>query len=96
MALPQLQLVENFRNYFRMQCSLFHSGHMYCVSYVLRYFLRPLVSGSFLFGVSPEEYMIWIVWEMISGILSVCSALGSTYKVMESFTHVLRERELGS
>ena len=40
--------------------------------------LWPLVSGSHLFGASPEVYMIWIFWEMTSGIISVCNALGST------------------
>ena len=48
--------------------------------------------------------MIWIFWEMTSGIISICSALGSTvdtcmasvYEVMVSFTYFLRERELGS
>ena len=40
--------------------------------------LWPLVSGSHLFGASLEEYVIWIFWEMTSGIISVCSALGST------------------
>ena len=40
--------------------------------------LRPLVSDSHLFGASAEEYMIWIFWEMTSGIISVCSALGLT------------------
>ena len=29
-------------------------------------FYGPLCSH--LFGVSPEEYMIWIVWEMTSGL----------------------------
>ena len=70
------------------------SGHVF----------RPLVSGSHLFGASPEEYMIWIFWEMTSGIISTCSALGSTvdtcmasvYEVMASFTYFPRERELGS
>ena len=63
-----------------------------------------LVSDSHLFGVSPSEYLIWIFWEMTSGIISICSALGSTvdicmasvYEVMASFTFFLRERELGS
>ena len=41
-------------------------------------FLRPLISGSHLFGASPDEYMAWIFWEMTSGFISVCSALGST------------------
>ena len=66
--------------------------------------LRPLVSDSHLFVASPDEYMIWIFWEMTSGIISICSALGSTvdtcmasvYEVMASFTYFLRERELGS
>ena len=40
--------------------------------------LRPLVSDSHLFGASPEVYVMWIFWEMTSGIISVCSALGST------------------
>ena len=40
--------------------------------------LRPHISGSHLFGASPDEYMIWIFWEPTSGIISVCSALGST------------------
>ena len=59
---------------------LVRSGYMYCVSYgsVLTLFLRPLVSDSHLFVALPEEYMIWIFWEMTSGIISVCSALGST------------------
>ena len=66
--------------------------------------LRPLVSDSHLFVASPDEYMIWIFWEMTSGIISICSALGSkvdtcmasVYEVMASFTYFLRERELGS
>ena len=33
-------LGDDFRNYFRMQYSWFDSGHMYCVSHGLRYFLR--------------------------------------------------------
>ena len=37
-----------------------------------------LVSDSHLFVASPEEYMIWIFWEMTSGIIPVCCALGST------------------
>ena len=44
------------------------SGHVF----------RHLVSGSHLFVASPEEYMIWIFWEMTSRIISVCSALSST------------------
>ena len=48
--------------------------------------------------------MIWIFWEVTSGIISICSALGSTvdtcmasvYEVMASFTFFLRVRELGS
>ena len=40
--------------------------------------LWPLVFGSHLFGASPDEYMSWIFWELTSGIISVCSALGST------------------
>ena len=63
-----------------------------------------LVSDGHLFVASPEEYMIWIFWEMTSGIISICSALGSTvdtcmasvHEVMASFTYFLRERELGS
>ena len=50
------------------------SGYMYCVSFGsgLTFFsTAPLFFGSHLFGVSLEEYMIWIVWEMTSGILSV-------------------------
>ena len=66
--------------------------------------LLPLVSGSHLFVASPEEYMIWIFWEMTSGIIFRCSALGSTvdtcvasvYEVLSSFTYFLRESELGS
>ena len=66
--------------------------------------LLPLVSDSHLFVASPEEYMIWIFWEMTSGIIFRCSALGSTvdtcmasvYEVMASFTYFLRESELGS
>ena len=42
------------------------------------WFLQPLISSSHLFGASPDEYMIWIFWELTSGIISVCSALGST------------------
>ena len=43
---------------------LVRSGYMYCVSYAsgLTLFLRPLVSDSYLFAVSPEEYTIWIFW----------------------------------
>ena len=41
------------------------SGHVF----------RPLVSDSHLFVASPEEYMIWIFWEMTSGIISVFSTL---------------------
>ena len=37
-----------------------------------------LVSVSHLFFSSPEEHMLWIFREMTSGIISVCSALGST------------------
>ena len=40
--------------------------------------LWPHISGSHLFDASPDEYMIWIFWELTSGIISVCSALGST------------------
>ena len=48
--------------------------------------------------------MIWIFWEVTSGIFSTCSALGSTvdtcmasvYEVMASFTFFLHVRELGS
>ena len=41
--------------------------------------LRPPVFGShFVRCSSPEEYMIWIFWELTSGIISVFSALGST------------------
>ena len=40
--------------------------------------LWPHISGSHLFGASPDEYMIWIFWELTSGIISVFSALGST------------------
>ena len=66
--------------------------------------VRTLVSDSHLFVASPEEYMIWIFWEMTSGIISICSALGSTVdtctasvsEVMASFTYFPRERELGS
>ena len=62
------------------------------------------LSDSHLFVASLEEYMIRIFWEMTSGIISICSALGSTvdtcmasvYEVMASFTFFLRERELGS
>ena len=36
------------------------------------------VSASHLFVASPDEYMIWIFWELTSGIISTCSALGST------------------
>ena len=42
----------------------------------------PLVSGSHLFGASPDEYMAWIFWETTSGIISVCSALDSTVDYM--------------
>ena len=47
---------------------LVRSGYMYCVSYGsgLALFPRPLVSDSYLFAVSPEEYTIWIFWEMTS------------------------------
>ena len=70
------------------------SAHVFC----------PLVSDSHLFGVSPSEYLIWIFWEMTSGIIPTCSALGSTVdtcmasvcEVMSSFTFFQRERELGS
>ena len=66
--------------------------------------LRPLVSDSHLFVASPDEYMIWIFWEMTSDIISICSALGSTvdtcmasvHEVMASFTNFLHERKLGS
>ena len=66
--------------------------------------LWHLVSGSHLFGASPEECIIWIFWEMTSGIISICSTPGSTvdtcmasvYEVMASFTYFLREHELGS
>ena len=34
----------------------------------------PLVSDNHMFGTSPDEYMIWIFWELTSGIISVCSA----------------------
>ena len=65
--------------------------------------LLPLVSDSHLFVASHEEYMIWIFWEMTSGIIFRCNALGSTvdtcmasvYEVMASFTSFLRKRELG-
>ena len=64
----------------------------------------PLVSDSHLFVASPEEYMIWIFWEMTSRIISTCSALGSTvdtcmasvYEVFANFAHFLRERGFGS
>ena len=66
--------------------------------------LRSLVSDSHLFVASPDEYMIWIFWEMTSGINSMCSALGSTvdtcmasvYEVWRVSLFFLRERELGS
>ena len=66
--------------------------------------LLPLVSDSHLFVASPEEYMIWIFWEMTSGIIFRCGALGSTvdtcvasvYEILASFTYFLRESELGS
>ena len=41
------------------------SGHVF----------RPLVSDSHLFVASPEEDMIWIFWEMTSGIIYVFSTL---------------------
>ena len=49
---------------------LVRSGYMYCVSCgsVLTLFLWPLVSDSYLFAASPEEYTIWSFWEMTSGI----------------------------
>ena len=61
-------------------CSALCSTVDTCIASVTFYviFYGPLFLAVFLFGVSPEEYMIWTVWEMISGILSVCSALGST------------------
>ena len=43
-----------------------------------RYFYAPFVPDSHLFGASLEKYVIWIFWEMTSGIISACSALGST------------------
>ena len=39
---------------------------------------RPLVFVSHLFVASPEEYMIWIFWEMTSGCFPFSALLGST------------------
>ena len=59
---------------------LVRSGYMYCVSYgsVLTLFLRHLVSDSYLFAASPEEYTIWSFWEMTSGIFPYGALFGST------------------
>ena len=41
-------------------------------------FFGPLVFVSHLFVASPEEYMIWIFWEMTSGCFPFSALLGST------------------
>ena len=38
-------------------------------------FLRPLVSGSHLFELLPEEYRVAYFWEMTPGMVSVLSTL---------------------
>ena len=52
---------------------LVRSGYMYCVSYG-----SVLVSDSHLFVASPDENMIWIFWEMTSGIFPYYALFGST------------------
>ena len=55
---------------------LVRSGYMYCVSYgSLDVISTAFFSDSYLFAASPEEYTIWIFWEMTSGIISVLSTL---------------------
>ena len=38
----------------------------------------PIVSDSHLFGVSPEEYKIWIFWEILPELLLYSALSGST------------------
>ena len=62
---------------------------------VPRRILEPLVSDSRLFVASPEEYMIWIFWEMTSGIFRIehslvrqrIHALASVYEAFGTFSH---------
>ena len=72
------------------------------------YYLRSILEPSFLTVtcsvLSPSEYLIWIFWEMTSGIIPCAvllvrhwkNGMASVYEVMASFTYFLRERELGS
>ena len=50
-----------------------------------RHVFRPFVSGSHLLGASPEEYMIWIFWEMTSGIFPY------TVLLVRQWIHVWRQ-----
>ena len=79
---------------------LVRNGYMYCVSYGsgLTLFLRPLVSDSYLFALSPEEYTIWIFWEMTSRYFRIqlrlvrqCTCSCQFTEVLANFTPFLRE-----